>query len=54
MHAFCNDDRGQRVSKTAQIWSSHCGAVEMNLTGNHEVAGSIPGLQQRDEDLALP
>ena len=23
-----------------------CGAVEMNLTGNHEVAGSILGLAQ--------
>ena len=23
---------------------SHCGAAEMNLTSNHEVVGSIPGL----------
>ena len=26
--------------------SSHHGAVETNLTRNHEVAGSIPGLAQ--------
>ena len=34
--------------------SSHCGAVEMNPTRNHEVEGSIPGLSQWVEDLALP
>ena len=33
--------------------SSRHGAVEMNLSRNHEVAGSIPGLTQWDEDLAL-
>ena len=26
--------------------SSHCGAVETNLTSIHEDAGSIPGLTQ--------
>ena len=26
------------------FWSSHRGTVEMNPTGNHKVAGSIPGL----------
>ena len=32
--------------------SSHCGAVEMNLTRNHEVAGSIPPLTQWVKDPA--
>ena len=31
-----------------QLWSSHCGSVEMNLTSNHEDAGltlaSLSGL----------
>ena len=26
--------------------SSHCGSVEINPTSNHEVAGSIPGINQ--------
>ena len=34
--------------------SSHCGAVETNLTRNFEVAGSIPGLAQWVTDPALP
>ena len=33
--------------------SSHHGAVEMNLMGNHEVSGLIPGLAQWVKDLAL-
>ena len=40
--------------KQSKCWSSHCGTVEPNLTGNHEVAGSIPGLTQWIKDLALP
>ena len=27
-------------------WSSHCGAVQTNLTSIHEDVGSIPGLTQ--------
>ena len=40
--------------KIILIRSSHCGAVEMDPTRIHEVAGSIPGLAQWTEDLVLP
>ena len=35
-------------------WSWYHGAVETNLTRNHEVADSIPGLTQWVMDPVLP
>ena len=40
--------------KNVQCWSSRHGAAETNLTRNHEVAGSVPGLTQWVKDPALP
>ena len=33
--------------------SSHCGAVETNMTSIHEIVGLIPGLTQWVRDPAL-
>ena len=41
-------------TKEIKAWSSHHGTVEMNLTRNHEVVSSIPGLTQWVKDPALP
>ena len=35
-------------------WSSCRGAVETNLTRNHEISSLIPGLAQWVEDPTLP
>lgn len=43
-----------RMSLKRELKSSRCGAAETNPTRNHEVAGSIPGLDQGVKDLVLP
>ena len=43
-----------KVYFKAMFGSSHHGTLEMNLTGIHEGADSIPGLTQRVEDTVLP
>ena len=50
---FDNSESKNFSIKNLTFWSSHCGSAEMNLTSNHEDAGSIPGLAQCVKDLAL-
>jgi len=45
---------GKQKKKKTRNRSSHRGTVEMNLTRNREVAGSIPGLAQWVKDPTLP
>ena len=40
--------------KSGLSWRSHSGAAETNLTRNHEVVGSTPGLAQCVKDPVLP
>ena len=44
---------GDGFVKGIYSWSSRRGVAVGNPTGNHEVAGSIPGLAQRVGDPAL-
>ena len=48
------NDRVFCTSKLVKYRSPLCGTAETNPTRNHEVAGSIPGLDQWVKDLALP
>ena len=41
------------LNKEINFRSSCCGAVETNLTGKHEIVGSIPGLAQWVKDPEL-
>ena len=46
--------RSLSTQRRSSSWSSHHGTAETNVTRNHEVAGSIPGLTQLAKDRVLP
>ena len=46
-----NDDK--TINSNIGKSSSHCGAVETNLTSTNEDAGLIPGFAQWVKELAL-
>ena len=50
---FALDSREQSYEKNIW-WSSCCGSVVTNLSSVYEETGSIPGLDQRVKDPALP
>ena len=43
----------KQIKTPKNLWTAHRGAVETNLTRNHEVSGSISGLIQKVKDLVL-
>ena len=44
MFAIGNLENWANKKKKVKLWSSHCGAAEMNPPRNNEVVGLIPGL----------
>ena len=48
-----NQTKPNKPTKRNGFQSSRLGAAETNATGNHEVAGSIPGLDPWVKDPAL-
>ena len=44
----------KQTNKQTKPWSSHCSTEEMNPTGIHEDADSIPDLAQWIGDPLLP